>query len=277
MLPVNKHTIFFSKRYCSMVHNQTFYKSTNIINLRNSDFNNCKFLNLKLINNPNPNHDEKEGYIVTEGRISIPMMTEDPNNAYSSICSGYYKLPKTKISFYDEKLHVSHRKFKSNEHYEEANIFDNTIYSVNFNMSNIIDSEINKTKFDYVKFHDTTIDNISFNETLFSKTNFRDCIVKNSKFVNNRFDFEFKCTIRNTIFRDIHFENCSLQGCLFYRCHFIGCTFNDVTFYRCLLGAKFFDCNFKSIKLQFSYTDGDKFSFDMDNFKLLCNNKCIFE
>jgi uncharacterized protein YjbI with pentapeptide repeats len=163
-------------------------------------FRNCKFTNtlfnkLKLKRKSNPKASEKEGYQSTIVDLNFPIIEDDPNNAYSSICTGYSEPIKgITFNYYDEDLHVKFRQYIDNGCFDNAVVYDDEIYLVNFNDCTFINTNLDVDMFK-VEFRDTILENIT------TYGEFENCNLNNVKFVNSVINNTFReCKLKNVNF-----------------------------------------------------------------------------
>lgn len=137
-------------------------RSFSIAKFRNTEFNNSKFIGLQFMDNPKPKLDEKEGYDFKKTTIRFQMMSEDPNNVYNNICTGYTKPITANFAAYDGDLHAKYKLYFDSLEYKEADIFDHTIYSVDFKESIFYSTNFDKLNLSRVTFNNTELRQSNF-------------------------------------------------------------------------------------------------------------------
>lgn len=182
-------------------------------NLRNARFTKNKFINLKFNYRPEPERSTSEGYIKHYGKIRFAIIHDDPNNAYSSICTGYNKGFDGIVSEYDKKLHKKYKKYYKNKEYTNADVYKsywdgNKILRVDFCDSIMDTTEINKINFIFGMFS-----NMYFNNCDFSNMEFNSTKIYTTTFTNCTF---VKCEFRNIGFNNTKFINCIFTNLTFF-------------------------------------------------------------
>jgi len=191
-----------------------------IAKFRNAQFKNCKFTGLKFINNLEPKRDKKEGYDFKKTTIQFPMMTEDPNNAYSNICTGYTKPITTKFAAYDKELHKKYKLYFNSLDYKEADVFDNTIYNVDFNESVISSTNFDTLKLSRTQFNDVELRQSNFNKVRLLAVDFNKCYVEECNIIDSNVSFESGAKFINTVFQNVKFNDSIIQRTIFVNCTF---------------------------------------------------------
>lgn len=94
-----------------------------IANLRNAKFTSSEFYKLEFVKCPEPARDMVEGYKKERGLIRLPIIGEDPHNAYNNVLIGHDEGFIGDFSEYDEKLHKEYKLFFTDEKYSTANVY----------------------------------------------------------------------------------------------------------------------------------------------------------
>lgn len=201
-----------------------------IVRFRNSKFTKCKFNKLKLYNNPKSQSSREEGY-VDSGVFKIPILIQDPSSAYSMIPKGYCDTGKT-IKVYNKKLYDKYKLYYHNQIINKGNIYDETIYYVDFYNSVLKTCIFENTKFNFTNFIETEIIGAKFMSIDFGSTIYKDCKITNSKFLKCYF-IHPPSEFNNILFKNIIFRNTSFNWTKFNKgCEFIDCTFDAVRFFE---------------------------------------------
>lgn len=202
--------------------------------LRNVNIKNFRLNNLKFNLMPEPERNETEGYVIQRGTLSIPMMGDDPHNAYSSMPTGeYFTIKDTNIAIYDKETHLKYKTYMNDVSESCVDIFKTwwgyyQIYSVDF-----IDGVIKDTEFySRTEFYRSTLIDVSIEE----------CVFDNISFVGCEFD--------NTTFVNCKFIHCKFNKSNFTNTVFLACDFTESTFYECEISGRIIDSH---INVNFTY------------------------
>jgi len=228
----------------NLFFNQNMFRNTNF---KNFVFNRLKF-NLKK----EPIKNEKEGYVIQKGTLSIPLMGDDPYNVYSSMPTGeYFTIKDIDILIYNKKLHKKFRKYHKNGNITTVDVFETwwgyyEIYRVVFVNSVIKNTNFHKRiNFNKSSFHDTSIENC-----IFDKITFDTCL------------FEYTTIV------DCQFISCQFKHTNLINTVFLQCKFNESTFNNCKISGRMIECD---IIIDFKYCEMYKNLFEKCN-HIKCDN-----
>lgn len=244
---------------------------------RNSEYKFCNFSELKVIDNPEPEWNKEEGYNFFMAHIQFPRMSQDPNNSYNHVHTGYSKPITMNFAAYDKKLHQQYRIYKSKEDYDTIETFGKRISHVDLINSVISLSNINHVRFEFCNFN-----NVIFNEIRFTKTYMRLCkfsysLVENCIFDDLEISNEIVNQFIRTVFVNVKFNDNLWSRAYFSNCTFIGCIFVNHYIYNCNINSQFINCDFVNLGTLWCTTPGSKeYNFNINHFKALCQN-CNFE
>ena len=166
--------------------------------LRNATFNKCKFNNVTFNRLPAISFTEKEeGCQIAYGGVKMPIMKQDPYNAYNHICVGWTKPIGDKIYIYDKDTHALYKKYFNNEVFNVCDVYKNFWNGYEINHVDFVDSDIENTIINDIKFLNGSLDGVIVKNVIFDNIEFDNYIITNTIFDNCQFDdgYFWECRI----------------------------------------------------------------------------------